>query len=604
MSTMKASPQDTSPATSTLSLSHPLHSVQFYQEDRSLIEELARLVGSALINGDAALIVATKPHRDAIASELAARDFNIARASAAGRYVALDAAETLSRFMVDKLPVAGRFNEVVGHLITKAKSALKVPEPHIVIFGEMVALLCAEGNYEGALRLEELWNALADKFSFSLRCAYPMSGFQHDAEGEYFSKICGAHSAVAPVGRQGMVLSDDQQLRTVAKLQQQLEVLEHEKALRASEQRFRLLVEAAQDYAIFMLDADGRVSSWNIGAQRIKGYEPSEIIGQHFSRFYPEHDIRAGKPQRELQDAMRDGRVEDEGWRLRKDGSRFWANVVITALRGEQGQLLGFSKVTRDFTERMQAEQALRDSKDKLQESEKSLRELSLHLLRTQDEERRRIGRDLHDSLGQYLTALKIRLDAFRSAAARKQAPDVAELSECSELANDAIKEVRTISYLMYPPMLDEMGLKSAIPWYLEGFTQRSGIKTAFDAPPEVPRLAPEVELALFRVLQESLTNVHRHSGSPTARVRLTATDKSVVLEISDQGKGAALRSFNSAAPGSQRALGVGLRGMNERILQIGGVLEISSGENGTTVAATIPLDEALRAPEHSPQSS
>jgi len=587
-----------------LSLPHPLHSVQFYQEDRSLIEELTRLVGSALINGDAALIVATKPHRDAIASGLAARDFNIARASAEGRYVALDAAETLSRFMVDKLPVAARFNEVVGHLITKAKSALKVPEPHIVIFGEMVALLCAEGNYEGALRLEELWNALADKHSFSLRCAYPMSGFQHDAEGEFFSKICGEHSVVAPVAPQGIVLSDDEQLRIVAKLQQQLEVLEHEKALRASEQRFRLLVEAAQDYAIFMLDADGRVSSWNIGAKRIKGYEPSEIIGQHFSRFYPEDDVQAGKPQRELQDAMRDGRVEDEGWRVRKDGSRFWANVIITAMRGEQGQLLGFSKVTRDFTERMQAEQALRDSKEKLQESEKSLRELSLHLLRTQDEERRRIGRDLHDSLGQYLTALKIRLDAFRSAAARKQAPDVAELSECSDLANDAIKEVRTISYLMYPPMLDEMGLKSAIPWYLEGFTQRSGIKTAFEAPPEFPRLAPEVELAFFRVLQESLTNVHRHSGSPTARVRLIATDKSVVLEIGDQGKGAPLRSFNSATSGSQRALGVGLRGMNERILQIGGALELSSSEKGTTVSAVIPLNEALPAPERTAQGS
>jgi PAS domain S-box-containing protein len=353
-----------------------------------------------------------------------------------------------------------------------------------------------------------------------------------------------------------------------------------------------------------MLDADGRVSSWNIGAKRIKGYEPSEIIGQHFSRFYPEDDVQAGKPQRELQDAMRDGRVEDEGWRVRKDGSRFWANVVITALRGEQGQLLGFSKVTRDFTQRMQAEQALRDSKEKLQESEKSLRELSLHLLRTQDEERRRIGRDLHDSLGQYLTALKIRLDAFRSAAARNQAPDVAELSECSELTNDAIKEVRTISYLMYPPMLDEMGLKSAIPWYLEGFTQRSGIKTAFEAPSEFPRLAPEVELALFRVLQESLTNVHRHSGSPTARVRLTATDKSAVLEISDQGKGTPLRSFNSAAPGSQRALGVGLRGMNERILQIGGALELSSSEKGTTVSAIIPLNEALPAPEHTAQGS
>jgi len=217
MSTMKASPQDPVSTTGPLSLAHPLHSVQFYQEDRSLVEELTRIIGTALINGDAALIVATKAHRDAIAHELAARDFNLARASADGRYVSLDAADTLSRFMVDNLPVAGRFNEVIGHIITKTKGALQTAEPHIVIFGEMVALLCAEGNYEGALRLEELWNALADKFSFSLRCAYPMSGFQHDSDGEFFSKICSAHSAVAPVAGQGIVLSDDEQLRTVVK---------------------------------------------------------------------------------------------------------------------------------------------------------------------------------------------------------------------------------------------------------------------------------------------------------------------------------------------------------------------------------------------------
>ena len=603
MSTMKASPQDPVSTTGPLSLAHPLHSVHFYQEDRSLVEELTRIIGTALINGDAALIVATKAHRDAIAHELAARDFNLARASADGRYVSLDAADTLSRFMVDNLPVAGRFNEVIGHIITKTKGALQTAEPHIVIFGEMVALLCAEGNYEGALRLEELWNALADKFSFSLRCAYPMSGFQHDSDGEFFSKICSAHSAVAPVAGQGIVLSDDEQLRTVVKLQQKVEVLEHERALHVSEQRFRALVEAAQDYAIFMLDPDGRVSTWNIGAQRIKGYEPSEIIGQHFSRFYPEEDIRAGKPQRKLEVATRDGRIEDEGWRLRKDGSRFWANVIITALKDEHGRLLGFSKITRDFTERMQAEKALRDSQEKLQESEKSLRELSLHLLRTQDQERRRIGRDLHDTLGQYLTALKIRLDAFRSTVARNQVPDLAEVSECSELTNDAIKEVRTISYLMYPPLLDELGLQSAIPWYVEGFTHRSGIETTFDASPQFPRLTQEVELGLFRVLQESLTNVHRHSGSPTARVRLFTTDNSVVLEISDQGKGAKLQSFNSAAPGG-KPLGVGMRGMHDRIVQIGGTLELSSSEKGTTVSAIVPLSEALPARDEASQSS
>jgi formate hydrogenlyase transcriptional activator len=132
-----------------------------------------------------------------------------------------------------------------------------------------------------------------------------------------------------------------------------------ETALRSSEEYFRLLVEGASDYAIFMLDPEGRVATWNSGAERIKGYRAEEILGQHFSRFYPREDIERGKPEHELEVASAEGRYEDEGWRIRKDGSRFWANVIITALRGRDGQLKGFSKVTRDFTDRKGAEESL-----------------------------------------------------------------------------------------------------------------------------------------------------------------------------------------------------------------------------------------------------
>ena len=138
-----------------------------------------------------------------------------------------------------------------------------------------------------------------------------------------------------------------------------------EETLRRSEDRFRLLVEGVGDYAIFMLDPTGHVLSWNTGAQRIKGYSPDEIIGRHFSAFYPPVDVRAGKCVRELETAARDGRLEDEGWRLRKDGKRFWANVVLTAVRTADGSLLGFSKITRDLTERRQAEEELRRSEER-----------------------------------------------------------------------------------------------------------------------------------------------------------------------------------------------------------------------------------------------
>lgn len=561
-------------------IGHPAHAVQFYQDEHLLIEELTRLIGTSLVSGDAAIVVATKPHREALERSLAARGLNTDGATAEGRYVVLDAAETLAQIMRGQMPDPERFATILGGTIAKAKTASLATEPCTVIFGEMVAILWTEGKVEAAIGIEALWNSLANQHSFSLRCAYPMSGFHQGAQEELYKKICAAHSTVLPPGSRGLLFSDDERLRTIAKLQQKLDALEHEKALHASEQRFQLLVEAAQDYAIFMLDTEGRVRTWNKGGERIKGYKAAEILGKHISCFYSDEDLRAGKPQRLLDRALRDGHSEDEGWRQRKDGTRFWANVVITALKDADGRVVGFSKVTRDFTERMQVHLALQESKRQLQESEKSLRDLSLNLLRTQDEERRRIGRDLHDSLGQYLAALKMKLDGLQAATERHQSIGADDFSQCSELVHESIKEVRTISYLLYPPMLEELGLKSAIPWYLEGFAQRSGIQTTFEVSADFTRLDRDVELALFRVLQESLTNVHRHSGSATADVSLMVTEENVVLMIRDHGKGAS----------GSGTLGVGLRGMSERVRQLGGDLELSSSEPGFRVKASVPL--------------
>ena len=341
-------------------------------------------------------------------------------------------------------------------------------------------------------------------------------------------------------------------------------------------EQFRLLVDAVQDYAIFMLDPEGNVASWNSGAQRIKGYAADEIIGSHFSRFYTEEERRAGKPDRQLALAIENGRVEHEGWRIRKDGSRFWANVTLTAIRDSTGKLLGFGKVTRDVSERKQMESRLHDS-------EKSLRDLSLHLLRSQDEERRRIGRDLHDSLGQYLAALKMNLELL----ARNPSSDV-HLSEAVRLADESMKEVRTLSYLLHPPLLEETGLASAVQWYLDGFAARSHIEIEFDKDPRFPRLPRDVELALFRVLQESLTNVHRHSGSDAAQISLLMRKDGAVLKIQDYGRGITPDVLDQVR--NVGALGIGLRGMTERMLQLGGRLEIESlPEKGTTVTAIAP---------------
>ncbi|HXX71357.1 MAG TPA: PAS domain S-box protein [Candidatus Acidoferrum sp.] len=366
--------------------------------------------------------------------------------------------------------------------------------------------------------------------------------------------------------------------------------------LRESEERFRMLVEAVQDYAIFRLDPEGHIVTWNAGAERINGYKASEILGKEFSRLYSEEDIRSGKPWRELEVASKEGRFEDEDWRVRKDGSRFWANIVVTALRDESGKLAGFTKITRDFTERMLAERSLQESQWKLQASEKSLRELSFELLSMQDEERRRIGREMHDSLGQYLSVLKMKLDTItydsRTGAAltTKQ-----EVDECTALVEECVKEVRTISYLLYPPMLEELGLKSAIPWYLDGFSKRSGIGTTFEIAEDFERLPRDAELILFRVLQESLTNVHRHSGSATANVRVRRAPDIVVLEVTDRGKGVPAGVLEESARDWMGMPGVGLRSMNHRVRQFGGKLELISTDSGTLLRATVPVKASLQ---------
>jgi len=219
-----------------------------------------------------------------------------------------------------------------------------------------------------------------------------------------------------------------------------------------------------------------------------------------------------------------------------------------------------------------------------LQESERSLRKLSGHLLRMQDEERRRLGRELHDSVGQYLAALKMGLETIHDDSS-------SQVQECVQMVDQCMKEVRTISYLLYPPMLEEVGLRSAIPWYIEGFSKRSGIQVACDIDPKVGRLSRDAELAIFRILQESLTNVHRHSESATAQVFLGLDDGTVYLEVSDQGKGISPAALEPGSD-SSNTLGVGLRGMLERVHQLGGSMELSSNERGTTVRATLPREK------------
>jgi len=220
----------------------------------------------------------------------------------------------------------------------------------------------------------------------------------------------------------------------------------------------------------------------------------------------------------------------------------------------------------------------------------RNLRELSARLLQLQDDERRRIARELHDSVGQMLAALTMNLSAVRVDVERLTKTALA-LADSESLVQEMSTEVRTISHLLHPPLLDEAGLLSALRWYAEGFALRSKIEVELDLPDDFGRLPRESETAIFRVVQESLTNIHRHSGSAVARIRLRQRDQQVLVEIEDKGKGIPLEKQEEMS--SSGAPGVGVRGMRERLRQLGGTLEINSSSSGTVVTVWLPIAES-----------
>jgi len=227
-----------------------------------------------------------------------------------------------------------------------------------------------------------------------------------------------------------------------------------------------------------------------------------------------------------------------------------------------------------------------------IEERTGALRKLTISLLQSQDEERRRFGRNLHDSIGQYLTIIKMNLDAMNGLG-RGDLKQPELLSQCVHAVEECLKETRTISYLLHPPLLDEAGFESAARWYVDGFAQRGGIQAKLSFPENMDRLPRSVELALFRILQESLTNVHRHSGSPTVEIKIEVDAERVSLAVRDAGRGIPRRVMEQFQRSGNA--GVGLAGMRARLVDLGGELTVQSDENGTVLQATIPLHERTR---------
>lgn len=226
-----------------------------------------------------------------------------------------------------------------------------------------------------------------------------------------------------------------------------------------------------------------------------------------------------------------------------------------------------------------------------------AMQNLSQQLLKVQDEERRRVARDLHDSTGQTLTALRINVALLQEQLERGQCTREV-VSDIAALADQALQEIRTTSYLLHPPLLDEAGFTSAAHWFVDGFAKRSGIKVSLDLATDLERLPVAIETALFRVLQESLTNVHRHSGASEVEIHLHHQAETVLLEIRDFGHGIPTQLMNRLHEVGAEA-GVGLAGMRERMNELNGKLEIESDGQGTSVRAIVPLPAAARSAQH-----
>jgi PAS domain S-box-containing protein len=323
-----------------------------------------------------------------------------------------------------------------------------------------------------------------------------------------------------------------------------------------------------------ILDSEFRYTRVNDVLPRMAALEPEDLLGKSVTEVF---GLRGSRTETVLRSLLKTGKPlldrEVSAELPRQPGQvRHWL-VNYFPIPGEGGTFNQVGIIAVDVTARRNAEEALR--------------KLSGRLLGIQDQERRRIARELHDSLGQYLAGLKIAIELLSNSSTPEK--NTGLLAECRDIIEKSITETRTLSHLLHPPLLDEAGFASAASWFVNGFAQRSGIPVSLDLPPDMPRLSESVEIALFRVLQESLTNVHRHSQAPSAEIKVDSDAEQITIEITDHGRGMPARVLQQLQ-GDGTKLGVGLAGMRERVHELGGNFEVSSNDGGTTIRARVPL--------------
>jgi signal transduction histidine kinase len=456
------------------------HSVQFYYDDRFLIRSLSAFIQTALQEGRPAIVVATREHRFDCAAALRHNGIHLSPAIEEGRYLALDASDTLDQFLVGGSPDPKLFQQVIGEVISTSANCAgaegKRGSARVAIFGEMVALLLQRGQIQAALELEQLWNELSRHSCFELLCGYRISSFDRTIHRELFHRICAEHDVVLPAEGYTEQGDDKDRLRTIALLQQTEQVLQTELVSRQ-------LAEAQNREA--------------------------------------EH-----QKQQLLKEICKHEAVEEE---LRK------------------------------FTRR---------------------------LLTARDEEQRQIASELHENMAQLVAALSLYFGVLHEEKASLN-PRVARAVASSRSVSDSLfHEIRKLSRLLHPPTLDEMGLGTALKDYVDQVNRR-GARVVLEVSPEVGRFRRELEITVYRIVEEALVNVNPHSDTATTTIRVMRSDTSLLLEIESP------QPTNNNADRAHRPERR-FTGIHERVMEHRGSVHFTSTPSGTLISVTLPLDSKI----------